>query len=126
MTTLTTDQQRARIIASRARVTVTPGETWEMYRDRMWKASAADRNALPGDRHRTDKCNCPKAYSLCVYAMYWRIQQPGWTKEQIHGGWGWPLGWLPPSHPDHLHTFLVDGACVWAPHCEATTTPSRR
>jgi hypothetical protein len=123
--TYTADEQRVRFFAERARITVRQGETWDEYRDRM---HAQDQR--PGDnrpRYRgPGTCNCPRAYSLCVWAKHFHQQQPDWDpQKQPHGGWGWAWGYIPPSSPLHVHTWLVDGSCVFL-ECEARQPQARR
>lgn len=72
-----------RLAAEKARLTVLPGETAPAFIRRQ---------------HGRGGCNCPTAYSLCKYALYWRAQHGDFSNS---GGWGWAgpaaYGWRPAS-----------------------------
>lgn len=85
--------------AERARLTVLPGETGPGYIKRMHLLDTGARDASRGRQRKPGDCNCPTAYSLCKYAMYYRAQTGADRTQVPHGGWGWPSYWDERGNP---------------------------
>lgn len=86
-------QAQARHAAERSRLTARTGETAVDYIKRMHLADTGSRDATRRRPRTLGGCNCPQAYSLCKYAMYFRAQTGADRATTLHGGWGWPSYW---------------------------------
>lgn len=99
----TTPQQwakaQARHATERQRLTAKPGETAVEYIRRMHLSDTGRGDASRRRQRTPGACNCPTAYSLCVYAMYWRAQHGADRATTLHGGWGWPSYWDEKGRP---------------------------
>lgn len=85
--------------AERARLTARPGETVKDYIKRMHRADTGRLDASRARPRFPGACNCPRAYSLCKYAMMWRAQHGADRATTLHGGWGWPAYWDERGNP---------------------------
>lgn len=92
-----TDEMKARAqerhAAERDRLTLLPGETATQYIKRMHLVDTGQRDASRRRQSTPGSCNCPTAYSVCKYAMYYRAQTGADRATRSHGGWGWPSYW---------------------------------
>lgn len=99
----TTPQQwakaQARHAATRQRLTARTGETVVEYIKRMHTTDTGHGDATRRRQRQAGGCNCPCAYSLCVYAMYWRAQHGADRTTTLHGGWGWASYWDEQGNP---------------------------
>jgi hypothetical protein len=99
----TTPQQwakaQARHAAERSRLTARPNETVTNYIRRMHRTDTGHLDATRSRQRYAGACNCPRAYSLCKYAMYWRAQHGADRATTLHGGWGWPSYWDEQGNP---------------------------
>ena len=90
---------QARHAAARARLTARPGETAVEFIRRMHLTDTGQGDATRRRQRYAGACNCPHAYSLCKFAMYWRAQHGADRATTLHGGWGWPSYWDEQGHP---------------------------
>ena len=90
---------QARHAAERARLTLRPGETVRDYIKRMHRADTGHLDATRRKQRYPGACNCPRAYSACKYAMYYRAQTGADRTQVRHGGWGWPSYWDEQGNP---------------------------
>ena len=90
---------QVRHAAERARLTRLPGEDAKAYIRRMHSSDTGSRDASRSRQRHPGACNCPLAYSLCKYAMYFSAQVGVDRATTRHGGWGWASYWDEQGNP---------------------------